>query len=71
MHTTSPKRRPERHNADPDLPPDLDPEAHPSIAQHFYGLDLQVVREVYWNQVRLGDRLPAQHGVIVLDRAQQ
>ena len=71
MHTTIPKRRPERHNSDPDLPPDLDPEAHPIIARHFYGLDLQVVREVYWNQVRLGHRLPTQSGVIVFDRGQR
>ena len=61
-------------NSDPELPPDLDPETHPIIATHFYGLDLRearALREVYWNQVRLGDRLPAQHGVIVLDGAQQ
>jgi hypothetical protein len=45
-------------NSDPELPPDLDPETHPIIATHFYGLDLREareVREVYWNQVRLGE----------------
>ncbi len=61
-------------NSDPELPPDLDLETHPIIATHFYGLDLRearALREVYWHQVRLGDRLPAQSGVNVFDGGQR
>ncbi len=56
-------------NSDPELPPDLDPEIYPIIARHFYGVDLREVREVrevFWNQFRLGYRLPAQSDVIVI-----
>ncbi len=53
------------------LPGDFDSERFPILATHWFGLESQDVREVYWNQVRLGDRLPAQHGVIVLNGAQQ
>jgi hypothetical protein len=52
-------------------PPGFDSKACPILATHWLGLEPQDVREVYWNQVRLGHRLPAQHGVIVLDGAQQ
>ena len=61
-------------NSDPELPSDLDPETHPIIATHFYGLDLREAREVpevYWNQVRLGDRLPPQSDVIVITGGQR
>ncbi len=58
----------------PDLPPDLDPEIYPIIARHFYGVDLREVREVrevFWNQFRLGYRLPAQSDVIVIAGGQR
>ncbi len=58
---------------DPDvsLPPNLDPETHRIIATHFYGVDLREVREVFWNQFRLGYRLPAQSDVIVIAGGQR
>ena len=53
--------------SDPDLPPDFDPDLHPIIAEHWFGLDLCEVRQVFWNQAHLGHRLPAQKGVIVIE----
>jgi hypothetical protein len=53
--------------SDPDLPPDFDPDEHPILAHHWFGLELRDGREIFWNYVRLGHRLPADHGVIVID----
>ncbi len=58
-------------SSNPELPPDLDPETHRIIAMHFYGVDLREVREVFWNQFRLGYRLPAQSDVIVIAGGQR
>ncbi len=53
------------------LPPDFDPVLYPILARHWFGVGLQDVREVYWNQVRLGNRLPVEPGVIALDGARR
>ncbi len=54
-----------------DLPEDFDPKSHRILATHWFGLEPRDVREVYWNQVRFGHRLPTQLGVIVFDRGQR
>ena len=64
--TTTPDAPATGPESEPDIPPDLDPETHRIIATHFYGVDLREVREVFWNQFRLGYRLPAQSDVIVI-----
>ncbi len=66
MHTTSDSRRTTRRNSDPDFPADLDPEIYPIIAQHFYGLELREVREVYWSLARQGHPPPAESNVILI-----
>ncbi len=43
----------------------------PILGRHWFGVGLQDVREVYWNQVRLGNRLPVEPGVIALDGARR
>ncbi len=69
--TTTPDSPATGPSSDPALPPDLDPETHRIIATHFYGVDLREVREVFWNQFRLGYRLPAQSDVIVIAGGQR
>ena len=69
--TTTPDSPATGQSLDPALPPDLDPETHRIIAMHFYGVDLREVREVFWNQFRLGYRLPAQSDVIVIAGGQR
>ncbi len=56
-----------RLESDLNLNPDFDPDEHPILARHWFGLDLCDVRQVFWNNVRLGHRLPADHGVILID----
>jgi hypothetical protein len=50
--------------SDPNLPPDFDPKTCPIIAAHWFGLEL---RDLWWRQLRLGHRLPAEPGVILLE----
>ncbi len=53
-------------SSNPELPPDLH-ETHPIIARHYFGLELREVREIFWDLARLGYRLPAEKGVILID----
>ena len=71
MDTTIATRRLERRDSDPDLPPKLDPDEQPILARHWFGLDLSEVCQVFWNQARLGNRLPAECDVILLDGGQR
>ncbi len=64
--TTTPDSPATGQSSDPDLPPDLDPEIYPIIAQHFYGLDLRDIRQVFLNHVRLGHHLPPEPDVILI-----
>ena len=66
MDTTIPSRRLERRNSDPDLPADFDPDLHPILARHWFGIELQDVRDLWWRQARLGHRRPTEPNVIVL-----
>ncbi len=70
MSITNPKRRLERHNFDPDLPPDFDPTACPILAAHWFGIDpyeLRDVRDTWWDLARQGYPPTAEPGVILLD----
>jgi hypothetical protein len=65
--TTTPDSPATGPESEPDIPPDLDPEIYPIIARHFYGVDLHVVRQLFWDLARLGNRLPAERGVILIE----
>ncbi len=66
MSTTSPRPASSRTNSDNSIPPDFDPTEHPILSRHWFGIDLCDVRQVFWNQARLGHRLPAESDVIVI-----
>ncbi len=66
MRTTICRPASSRISSGETLPSDLVPEIYPIIAMHFYGVDLRDIREVFWNQARLGNRLPAESDVIVI-----
>ena len=66
MRTTSIGPASSRINSGETLPLDLH-ETHPIIAQHYFGLELREVREVFWDLARQGHHLPAEHGVILLE----
>ena len=72
MSTTSDSRwATTRLNSASDLPANFSPDQHPILARHWFGVEAREVRQVWWNQIRLGNRLPAEPGVIVLDGAQR
>ena len=58
-------------NFDPNPPADFNPTEHPILARHWFGLDLSDGRQIFWNQARLGNRLPAECDVILLDGGQR
>jgi len=64
MLTTSNGTASSRSTSGETLPLDF-PETHPIIAQHYFGLELREVREVFWDLPRIGHRLPAQKNVIL------
>ena len=66
MPTTSNGTASSRSTSGETLPLDF-PETHPIIAQHYFGLELREVREIFWDLARLGYRLPAEKGVILID----
>jgi hypothetical protein len=51
----------------PDLPTDFDPDLNPILAQHWFGIDPQELRDMWWRQLRLGHRLPAEPGTILIE----
>jgi hypothetical protein len=53
LGTTIPSRRLERRNSAPDLPADFDPGLHRILARHWFGIELQDVRDLWWRQARL------------------
>ena len=69
MRTTICRPASSRISSGDTLPPDLH-ETHPIIAQHYFGLELREVREVFWDLARLGYRLPPERGVILIPGGQ-
>ena len=53
------------------LPGDFDSERFPILATHWFGLEPQDVREVYWSLVRQGHPPPAESDVIVIAGGQR
>lgn len=51
--------------------PGFDSKACPILATHWFGLEPQDVREVYWNLAREGHRLSAELNVILLKGGQE
>jgi hypothetical protein len=47
------------------LPGDFDSERFPILTTHWFGLEPQDVREVYWNLARLGHHFPAESNLIL------
>ena len=66
MTTTSNGTASSRSASGDTLPLDLH-ETHPIIAQHYFGLELREVREVFWDLARQGHHLPAELEIILLD----
>jgi hypothetical protein len=64
LRTTSTRPASSRCNSDLELPADFDPDQHPILACHWFGIDPQELRDLWWRQLRLGHRLPTEGGVI-------
>ncbi len=64
MSITNDSRQATWPDSDPDLPANFDPDLNPILARHWFGIDPQELRDMWWRQLRLGHRLPAERGVI-------
>ena len=48
------------------VPPNFDPKLNPILAHHWFGVHPQGVSALWWRLAGLGQRLPAEKGVIVV-----
>ncbi len=71
MSTTNDSRQATWPDPASDLPADFDPDLNPILARHWFGIELQDVRDLWWRQARLGHRRPAEPNVSVLDGGQR
>jgi len=55
----------------PIAPPGFDPKEYPILGTHWFGLEPQDVREVYWSLARQGHPPPAESNVIVIAGGQR
>lgn len=45
-------------NSDPDLPADFDPGLNPILARHWFGIEFQDVRDLWWRRHGWGIACP-------------
>ena len=67
MSITNDSRQATWPDSDPDLPANFDPDLNPILARHWFRIDPQELGDMWWRQLRLGHRLPAEPGVIPID----